>query len=120
MTFAEEYRKQLYKVVEVPSGFKFKIRKLTMRAFKIVMEAAPPKKPGESISFEDIDFGEFAEAVPKVLLECVVEPKLAEKPSKNRLSVYELDAVDQQVLFMEIIKLSGLTEENLEKLRSFR
>ena len=115
MTFAEEYRKQLYKVVEVPSGFKFKIRKLTLTAFNELMKAAPPAKPGEPV-----DFSKFTEKIPVVLLECVVEPKLSDRPSKNRLSVHELSAVDQQVLFMEILKLSGLTEEALEKLKSFR
>ena len=120
MTFAEEYRKRLYKVVEVPSGFKFKIRKLTMKAFSELVKVAPPAKPGEPVDLAKEDLDTFIEVAHKVLLECVVEPKLAERPKKDVLSVYELSAEDQQFLLFEILKLSGLAEEQLEELERFR
>jgi len=127
----EEYRRRTTKIVSIGEGLNFKVRCLTLKAFNTVVKMFPEStapKAGESpeefakrLRGEGIDISELLEHIPDVLVECVVEPPLVKGPGdENHLSVNELSGFDQLKLFFEIMKVSGLTEEALKELESFR
>jgi len=131
VTSVEEYRKRIYKIVELPSGAKFKIRKMSPSLVNEVLsilgiKLSPSLSPEEARKeFEqkmsDKDFPKFlAEVAPLVVSNCVVEPKISLNPSEDALSFDELEPMDVFNLLTQILDFTGLTAEAAERRSSFR
>jgi len=109
----EEYRKAKTKVVSAPSGYNFKIRKMTPEVADALLKKLPAKGelPPETLP----------ELIELLLPACIVEPKVvASEGTSDTLSVDELDPGDQIVLLMEIIDFSGLSAAAERARKSFR
>jgi len=129
---ASEYRKLTTKEVQAPSGFKFTIRKVTRRALVYVMNMYPETLPTKGASMQELrtkleetmtpqELSEFLDkTIPAVLKECIVKPKVGDKPSEDVLAVEEISGYDQLFLFFTILEFSGLTEEAFKELDFFR
>ena len=98
---ANEYRKSLIKAVKAPSGFEFKIRKLTTLRFASI--------GGPELASDPARAEEFMDAVIKA---CVVEPKIVDevRDPEAELGIDEIAYGDKIFLLNEILAFSGLRE----------
>jgi len=109
----EEYRKAKTKIVSVPSGYNFKIRKMTPEVADALLKKLATK--------EELPPETLPELIELVLPACVIEPKIvASEGTSEALSVDELDPGDKIVLFMEVIDFSGLSAAAERARKSFR
>jgi len=116
-----EYRAAQTKIVTVPSGFNFKIRKMTPEtAQKLLRKLAP--ESGEITEAEiTAKIQDLPELIRIVVPACVVEPKIVQgKSSSDALSLDELDPGDQLWLMMEAISFSGLEKAARKARELFR
>jgi len=99
-TSPQEYRKLTTKIIKLPSGAEFKIKKLgLLDAFDIF------DKHGIELSEMDKSLrGEQAkEVIRDIVLHSVLEPKLTkDKTTKEALNVDEILLSDQLVIFNEV------------------
>jgi len=126
---AGEYRKTQSKVIRLPSGFYFKIRKMSPLAMAKLMDVygdtLPPGRreptPEETEKMRDIGRKKFAEILKAVLPECIVEPKVSLTPaSESELSLDDIASDDVFALLDEITTFSGLGARAAAIRESFR
>lgn len=106
MSIKSDYKRKLIKEVDIPSGFKFKIRAIGPLFVSRLM--AENNLTNEEIQAGSNKFNSL------MLKEAVVEPKLSLEPtdSEDELSVEDITNNDVVFLLREIISFSGLKEEN--------
>jgi len=126
---AKEYRKAMTKVIRLPSGFHFRIRKMPPQAMAKLMdvygEVLPRGRreltPEEREQLREIGRRKFAEILKVVIPSSVVEPKIVEKvTTEDELSLDDLSSDDLFALLDEITAFSGLTAEAAEERKTFR
>jgi len=126
---AKEYRKAMTKVIRLPSGFYFRIRKMSPQAMAQLMdiygEVLPRGRreltPEEREKIREIGHEKFAEILKIVIPSCVVEPKIVENAtSEDELSLDDLSSDDLFALLDEITAFSGLTVEAAKERETFR
>ena len=125
---AEEYKSKQTKVIRLPSGFHFRIRKMSPTTMAKLMnvygDALPPARreltPEETAKMQEIGRKKFAEILEAVVPKCVVEPKISANPGKNELALDDLSSDDIFALLDEITTFSGLATPAVEKRESFR
>ncbi|RLG45123.1 MAG: hypothetical protein DRN81_02665 [Thermoproteota archaeon] len=129
VTTAKEYREKMTKIVTLPSGFNFRIRKMPPLALAKLMsiydEALPATgrelTPEEEEKMKEIGKRRFAEIIKVVIPDCIVEPKVSLNPSsEDELSLDDLAADDIFKLLDEIMEFSGLGEAAKKARESFR
>ena len=104
MSIVKQYRKKYTKEVKLPSGFTFKIRKMNVEDLYLLTKIYGNRPIGELEARELLP-----DVVKTILPRCVIEPKIAEKPSENALGVDELTADDVVALITEIMAFGGVT-----------
>ena len=126
---AEEYKSKQTKTIRLPSGFHFKIRKMSPTAMAELMniygEALPPARreltSEETAKMSKIGREKFAEILEAVVPKCVVEPKISTNPEKkDELALDDLSSDDIFALLDEITTFSGLTAPAAKIRESFR
>lgn len=119
---ASEYRKKQRKLVELPSGFIFEIRKLSPIAYGEVLDKMGIKPTqANSEEAENIIRDRMLDVMKLVLPEGVVSPKIAiESDDEDVLLFSDLDLNDVTVLLEEIYDFSGLTSEAQVEREEFR
>jgi len=124
-----DYRKGKTKLLKLPSGHVFEIRKLTlpammdlMKVLNIDVPAGTPVDQVEGLMKERMEKAQFKEdviaAVDLIIPKCVIRPKIvpSQVAGENELSIAEIDPADSLELFQSIIEFSGL-EEMTKKFR---
>ena len=139
ITSAADYREKYgvkYKIVQLPSGAVFKIRKVQVMDFLASVTIPLGLLTEEDLKgWENMKSEERTELLQKsmtpeksmnlanhLLMASVVSPKLTESddPAEGELSLSEIGMVDQAILASEIAKLSGLDKASQESQRPFR
>ena len=125
---AKEYRKAMTKVIRLPSGFHFKIRKMPPSALaklmKVYGELPPARRdltPEEKERLRRTGMEKFADIIAAIIPDCVVEPKISTNPkSEDELSLQDLPSDDLFALLDEITAFSGLTGPTAKARETFR
>jgi len=126
---AKEYRKTQTKVIRLPSGFYFRIRKMSPTAMAKLMEVygetLPPGRreptPEEMERMREVGRKKFAEILKVILPTCIVEPKVSLNPtSEDELALDDLASDDIFALLDEITAFSGLGPKAAAIRESFR
>ena len=120
----QEYRKKIseIKTIELPSGLECKIRPVPTMVILEMTQLAQAEK----ISLDKYLVDNFTESLNAVIPSSVVSPML--KPAReagsteideNALFLDELVIGDLNQLFVEIVKISGISEKEIERYDSF-
>ena len=121
VTEAKEYLAQQRKMVTLPSGFVFEIRKMPPMVYarmKDLIGVGPNDSP-EGIE-EKVEKGQ-QEMMELVVPRCVVRTKIVlENPAEDELSLDDLEIEDFLALLEEISEFSGISEEGIQERESFR
>jgi len=133
VTSPEEYKKGRWKEVTLPSTLPngehpvFRIRKLPARlSIELVrmlgLSLSPDMDPEafEKLVSEEIrkprNVDKLTEFIEKVLVACVVEPRITTDPNeKGAIYIDDLDPEDQVALIEAIWEYAGLTKEGSEE-----
>lgn len=131
-TTAAEYRKEAYKLLTLPSGNVFKVRKPDIFVMAEVLEQTGVEIPTElkrsevgKYIKEQMSQVDLKKALPKVisvlLPACCVEPKVAleANPDKNVLAIHEIDPSDAIYTLNTILDWVGMGR-TAQKLKKFR
>jgi len=121
VTSADEYRARQRKIVTLPSGFVFEIRKMSPLTFAEMFElvGASPNDP-QGVAEEKVRENVY-EILKLVIPKCVVSPKISlEATDEDVLALEDLDMDDFFALLDEISTFSGLGAEDMEERQSFR
>ena len=120
VTTAEEYRRGKQEVVELPSGARFKIRKMSPLEFGKLMEVLGTAANAPD-SLREAQIRDRIVDVMRVLIPgCVVEPKISFESKEGCLSFEELEVADAMALMDAVYEFSGLAAEDAEERRKFR
>ena len=123
MKTPQEYREKVkqVKTLELPSGFEVVIQAVpTLIILDLVNKADEA-----DIDLDKYMTKHFAEALSLVIPSSVLRPKMlpvretGQEIAKDALYVDELHIGDLNFLFAEIVKLSGISEKEIEKHQSF-
>lgn len=122
ITLASEYRAKQRKIVTLPSGFTFEIRKMSPLVFAKMFdvlgyEANVSKEQTESIIKEKLE-----EILKLIIPNCVVKPKISLEPTDDEevLCLEDLEMDDFYTLLDEISNFSGLSEDDMKERELFR
>ena len=120
----QEYREKIsqIKTIVLPSGLECKIRPVpTMKILEMTQDAKM-----ENLALDQYLMKNFTESLNAVIPSSVVSPTL--KPAReagdmnieeDALFLDELVLGDLNTLFLEIVKISGIKKEDIEKYQSF-
>jgi hypothetical protein len=123
MKTPQEYREKVAKIttIELPSGLECKIRPVP----SMVILELTNQAEAEKLSLDEFLQRNFNDSLDAVIPSSVVSPKLlparkeGEELDENALFLDELVIGDLNFLFTEIVKISGISKEDVEKYKSF-
>jgi len=121
-TSASEYRAGQRRMVTLPSGYVFEIRKMSPLTFSELFNVIGVEaNASEEVAAERVREN-LVEVIKVVIPKCVVKPKIALEASDDEdvLSLEDLDMDDFTVLFEEISAFSGIGEKETDDRESFR
>jgi len=120
-TSPAEYRKKSRKIVELPSGAVFEIRKLSPLVYGAALEKMGVKADTSPDSAESVVRENIFELMKTVVPKCVMSPKVAVDPvSEDELDYEDIELADLTMLLDEIYKFSGLSVQAQEEREEFR
>jgi len=120
ITSAQEYKARRQKVVRLPSGALFKIRKISPKVLGQLFSALNVQ-PGNPEQLQQSFIDKLPLVIDILFPSCIVEPRVEVNPSDpNVLSVDDIDPNDAFFLINAIMEFSGLTEEAMRQKRNFR
>lgn len=131
ITTANEYTNKREKVVQLPSGAVFKIRKLS--AFDFIKDGEIPRfmkqvnkssdKTKVLDTMSDKDKAEALELLTKVVCAGTVEPNVVDKPADectdNELSINTVDDSDKKYLLEQIVSMTSMTSQDMDVIEKF-
>lgn len=131
VTKANEYIKDREKVIDIPSGAKFKIRKLS--AYDFLDNGEIPKfissikeTKGSPKGFDKLTSTERTEALgilTKIVCAGVVEPSIVNKTRQectdDELPISCVDDTDKQFLLEQIVSYTGATGHDVDVIKKF-
>ncbi len=121
VTTVKEYIAKQRKMVELPSGFVFEIRKMSPLTFTKMFELIGVRPNETKEETEEKIQGGLQEILELVIPVCVVNPRIVlGLAGENELSLDDLDMDDFLALLDEITEFSGLGKEDVEERESFR
>ena len=128
ITSASEYRKGKRHEVELPSGARFEIRKLSPLAFGELLKFIEVREGATEEETTAKVRGEIVNIMKTIIPQCVVTPTIVfdanmteeEMDEKNVIDFADLDLNDVFVLLDAVYEFSGLTEEAAEERTKFR
>jgi len=119
---ASDYRATQRKIVELPSGFKFEIRKMSPMIFAEVYGVTNVSPDMTNEAAEKLIQENVFSMIETVIPYCVVRPKIiaGESTNEDALSIYDIDPDDIFVLLEEITNFSGLGDADSAERKKFR
>jgi len=113
---ASEYRRRTTKIITVPSGFQFVIRKVPAKTLMKLMSLYEGK-PNTDEAMRKI----LPDVLKVLLPDCVAHPKVVlENPQGNEILLDEIEARDAIELVTQITNFSGLTGPMALERETFR
>ncbi len=121
VTTVKEYVAKQRKMVKLPSGFVFEIRKMSPLTFTKMFELIGVR-PNETEEETEKKVQEGLQGILELVIPvCVVRPRIVLGPAgKDELSLDDLDMDDFLALLDEITEFSGLDKKSVEERESFR
>lgn len=117
-----DYRKGKRQVIELPSGFKFLIKKPSgknLTKLLNVFEGELTDMGQEHIKelLKNMGTEQITEFIDTIMTSCVLQPKIVDHDTENDNEVWieDIDAEDYVKLFEAVMKFSQMTEGGLEE-----
>jgi hypothetical protein len=109
------------RVVKGPSGFCYRIGMMQVPEMAIVINSEIDfNEPVEKL-LSNIDTAErLFDVVEKVLTVCVLEPRVTLMPAIDSIGLNDIPPQDKLMLFTEIVKMAGYTQQNVESAVAFQ
>lgn len=122
VTSAKAYRERQRKIVTLPSGFVFEIKKMSPLTFTKMFELIGVGTDVTGERAEEMVKEKLYDVLKLIIPECVVNPKivLESTDDEDALALEDLEMDDFFALLNEISEFSGLGEESIKDRDRFR